>query len=356
MAAESQLRQLDGLRLSAADLCVETVVPDQGELLPCGVVAADAGLVSLALAPFHLELLHVSDNEGNVYLTEFFPLTTLADDLRGIFQSNPVLKAFVTRLGCEWPDLTDLWERADRNQPPMPRDIRLVADTIREIAEWAVAMELANKAPVSPLSRLVLHDGMLRSIMLRNEVISDRLPRWWHDIAWKSNGVAIAGVGKSSEIWDRLALPLSMDSRVRGQPFCYIRIPKEVEEKLSGRMGTRRLGFGHLVLLKTRSDELAQFLPVDLPEWIISDSAATQKVLASILQVSVSTFPQPGYPAPLQSAHESAHLSEFDAKILRDILVSALSRLVPPTEIEQTLRYWSFQQSKWRKAGRIGRA
>ena len=360
-AASSQVRNLSSLRMDVSRLEVVALRAPRQPVETCGVAAADAGQISVMLAPFHLELLHVADHSGRVHLTEFFPLTTLAQDLRAIFQGNAVLSRFAERLGCKWDDLSDLWETSGRAQPPMPRDVRLVADTLREIAEWAVAMELACEGPPAdpgpgePVTRLVLHDGMLRSITLRNEVINARLPAWWRDTAWKERRVAIAGVGKSSMVWQRLALSLSLDSRVRGAERCYVVIPPDFESALTRHPAGRRLGFGQMVLVKTRDDELGQLLPVDLPPWILADRDQAEAVLGTILHVSQTTFPMAGYPAPLESAHEASRLSEFDSKIVRDMLVQALAAELGGAELEQMLRYWAFQSSRWPKAGRIGR-
>ncbi|MCX7608289.1 MAG: hypothetical protein N2049_03600 [Anaerolineales bacterium] len=365
-AAEQQARTLVAMRWDVSRLEVRRLERSAQPAEIGGVVASDAGLVSVMLAPFHLELLHVADHRGRVHLTEFFPLTTLAADLREIFERNPVLQRFVERLGCKWDDLSDLWETSTRSQLPMPRDVRLVADTLREIAEWAVLMDLACEAddPLSgnaaaqrngPVRRVILHDGMLRSITLRDEIISTRLPAWWQNCAWREQGVMIAGVGKSSMVWQRLALSLSLDSRVRGVEHCYIPIPLELEAALARRPTGRRLGFGQLVLLKTRSDEMGQLLPVDIPFWIMQEREIVESVLAALLEASRATFPMPGYPAPLEAAHEASHLSDFDSKIVRDLLIQALGSQVSSAEMERMLRFWAFQRDKWPKTGRFGR-
>ncbi len=369
-AAGNQIRNLSALGMDVSRLEVVPLLPGQRGVETCGVAAADAGQISVMLAPFHLELLHVADHRGRVHLTEFFPLTTLSQDLQAIFEGNEVMARFADRLGCQWDDLSDLWESTARAQPPMPRDVRLVADTLREVAEWAVAMELAcedctalTDPPSLPgqvgdggaIRRLVMHDGMLRSITLRNEIIHTRLPSWWRDIAWQRHRVVIVGVGKSSVVWQRLALPLSLDSRVRGAEHCYIVIPPEVEAALTRHPSGKRLGFGQMVLVKTRGDELGQLLPVDLPPWILEDRAGTETVLGAVLEASRVTFPLPGYPAPLESAHEASRLSDFDSKIVRDMLVKALGEHMQGAELERMLRFWAFQNGKWPKAGRIGR-
>lgn len=306
----------------------------------------------------------MTDDRGRVHLSEFFPLTTLADDLTEVFERNRILREFAGHLLLHWRELTDLWERArDTGQPPLPRDVRVVADTMREIAEWAVAMHLALEAfPRQKfdgrLRGIVLHDGTLRSIPLRSDVICERLPAWWKTRAWGVERVAIVGVGKSSIIWQRLSLALGLDGRIQGHEACYVTVPPALEQELARpSFGTGRLGFGRLVLVKTRSgaESFGQFLPVDVPEWILADRAITNQVLAQVLKVSKTTFPQPGYATPLENAHESARLSEFDAKLVRDLLMTALRDIIPAPEYERMLRFWAFSESRWKKTGRIGK-
>ena len=52
---------------------------------------------------------------------------------------------------------------------------------MRKIAEWAVAMHLTldvlpRQETSSRLRRIVLHDGTLRPILLRSDIICERLP------------------------------------------------------------------------------------------------------------------------------------------------------------------------------------
>ncbi|MCX7963851.1 MAG: hypothetical protein D6691_00800 [Candidatus Hydrogenedentota bacterium] len=365
-AAKHQLEVLSTLQCDVSHLEVIQLPPTARQVPACGVVASDAGLVSIALSPFHLELLHVADDLGRVHVCEFFPLTTLANDLEEIFRSNKVLSEFVQRLECQWHELSELWQTSKRHQPPMPRDVRLVADTLREIAEWAVLMELACETHDgehvtgievggAQLRKVVMHDGMLRSVALRNDVVQERLPRWWREVGWREHGSIIVGVGKSSVLWHRLALSLSLDSRVRGTDYCFIPIPAEVEAQLTRNPSGRRLGFGQLVLLKTRPEELGMLLPIDLPEWVFADPELVKTVLSEVLATCQTTFPTPGYPAPLGAAHEASRLSDFDATIVRDLLIQALSKELSTVEFERMLRFWAFQRDKWPKTGRLGR-
>ena len=107
-AAQTQWEQFARLRLDVSDLEVCRIEKPEKPVETCGVVAADAGLASVALSPFHLELLHVTDDRGRVHLSEFFPLATLADDLAAVFERNRILREFAGHLLLDWRDLTDL--------------------------------------------------------------------------------------------------------------------------------------------------------------------------------------------------------------------------------------------------------
>ncbi|GIX43641.1 MAG: hypothetical protein KatS3mg130_0049 [Candidatus Sumerlaea sp.] len=96
-------------------------------------------------------------------------------------------------------------------------------------------------------------------------------------------------------------------------------------------------------------------LPIDLPEWVFADAELVKTVLSGVLATCQTTFPTPGYPAPLGAAHEASRLSDFDATIVRDLLIQALSKELSTVEFERMLRFWAYQRDKWPKTGRLGR-
>lgn len=351
-AALMQIRVLKSLKVDTRRLTIEPLQALGGSFECVSVVSADAGQISVMLAPFQLELLHVADSAGRVLLTTFFPLTTLAGDLESLFAQPGILQNLASRLACEYEDLSQLWYTASPSQPPLPRDVRLTAELLRELAEWGAAAELAAEARESQdLPRLVIRDGTLRSFSLRRSIFQERLPQWWCEVAWAKHRSIVAGISKRSSLWHRLGLSLSQDPRVRQAGCCYVVIPDWLESEVSRRPEGERLGFGRMVLLKTQPDSLSNWLPVDLPEWVVEDSALMQSVLAAIADSSRTTFPVPGYPAAIQAAHEAARLSEFDAKVVRDMIVRELAGLIPASELEQMLRYWAFQVHQWPKTG-----
>lgn len=71
-AAKHQLEVLSTLQCDVSHLEVIQLPRTARQVPACGVVASDAGLVSIALSPFHLELLHVADDLGRVHVCEFF--------------------------------------------------------------------------------------------------------------------------------------------------------------------------------------------------------------------------------------------------------------------------------------------
>lgn len=358
-AAATQWDALGRLRLDTSTLDVHPLPPGPSSTEAIGVVAADAGLVSVELTPFNLEFLYVADSRGRTHLAEIFPLTSLDENIRGILEGSPVLASFARRMEMNWTDVRSLWAGDGGNHHLFAADLRLVSDTLRELAEWAVCCELAATEPLSPAATprlLILHDGLLRSILFRTEEIREGLPHWWEQ-AWRERGAVIAGVGKSSLLWQRLALALDLDERVRAMDECYIVVPGEVEAALSGRRADGpRLGFGQLVLLKNRMQPSGLYLPIDLPRWVLADPNLTERTLAAISQVSKTAFPRPGYPAPLGDAHEAARLTDFDARVIRDQVVESLRALVEPDDFERLLRSWAFQPARWGKTGRLGKS
>lgn len=353
-AAQCQWRALENLRFDTRSLEVLPLPPTAPSTETVGVVAADAGLVSVELTPFNLELLYVADSRGRTHLAEIFPLTNLGDNIREILGQTPVLASFAGRMGLDWNEIGSLWLDETEVTHLFPQHVRVVADTLRELAEWAVCCELATTEEVSagpPPRLLILHDGLLRSILFRSEALREGLPKWWKQIH-RDRGVVLAGVGKSSLMWQRLALALDFDERVRSMEECLIIVPTEVEAALSGRTHHEpRLGFGRLVLLKSRLRPTGLYLPVDVPQWVIEDKELTIRTMSAISQVSQTSFPRPGYPAPLGDAHEAAHLTAFDARVIRDQVVEALRGIVRAEDFEPLLRAWAFQPDQWKKTG-----
>lgn len=350
-AATVQWQALDGPRTDTASLEVWPLAKQPRPMETLGVVAADAGLVSVELAPFSLEFLFVADSLRRVHLAEVFPISALGENLDVIFRDWPVLQRFTARLGLGWKEIATLWKKQVEAERLFASDVRLVADTLRELAEWAVCCELAAERIDAGASEgtLILHDGLLRSWLFRNEDLGNALKTWWRR-AWEEHGVALAGVGKSSLLWQRLALTLDMDPRVIAAKSCAVPVPEEIEAAVTGRRSDGPLlGFGRLILVKTALHPTGLYLPVDLPEWIRGDRESAEWVLGVLGQVSETSFPRPGYPAPLGDAHEMAHLTDFDARVIRDRVVESLRTLVEPEEFEKLLRMWAFQPPRWQK-------
>ena len=353
-AARNQAGLFGKLRLNVKELEIRPLPPPPADVVACGVVAADAGQISIELSPFSLEFLFVADDTGTAHVAEFFPLSTLKEDVEDLFARSAVLAGFATALGVKWPDFSSVWNAALEIDPAFAPDVHLIANTLREIAEWAVCVHLAEKAPTTGpgLRRVVLHDGMLSSFLMRIDIVREHLPAWWRDEAWERRGVALAGVGKSSRRWEELAVALELDSRVKSAQDCYVMVGEDVEAVMGRRrQAQQRQGFGELALMRLKGNSPGYWLPVDLPPWIAGDVATREAVLAVIAQSSRITFPRPGYPAPLGRAHEAARLTSFDASVVKDLVVRALREEMDEAEFEKLLRGWAFQPAGWEKVG-----
>lgn len=355
-AAKTQWKDLDVLRLEAHQLDVRPLPHVNPTADTIGVVAADAGLVSIELHPFNLEFLFVADSRENVHLAEILPLSILQEDIRALFERTPVLQEMLGALDMQWSGIERLWGKAAKRRL-FAEELRLAMDMLREFCEWAVCghlASLARKPRTASINRLILHDGLLRPVLFRFDEIRNGLENWWREFAWKQNGAVIVGVGKSSIVWRRLSLALEMDERVRELDQGYVLIDPDTEQQLTGRTaGSDRLGFSQLVLLKPCLPGTGYYLPVDVPEWLADDRKALEEVLCQISLVSRTSFPRPGYPAQLNRAHEAAHLTQFDAKVIRDMVMAAIRQQCSEAEYEQLVRSWSFQPGSWPKTGRL---
>lgn len=115
------------------------------------MVATDAGQTPLALEPMRIGVLRAACNNGEIHFELFIPLSPgHGEILRFCFDSNPRLKSFVKWLGIRPDTLLPETEFLRANLVAM----------LHELLERAGLLKLAAQ----PAPKLLLHDGLLRSI------------------------------------------------------------------------------------------------------------------------------------------------------------------------------------------------
>ena len=126
-------------------------------------VATDGGENKLSLDPIRLQIIRVADSDGEIYFEDFIPQSLQPEEIvRFFFQSNPKLQKFLAYVEVEWEELlpTGDFQRSHLLQ------------MLRELMEWAALLKLASQSP----PRLLIRDGLLRSVMLPKSVF-ERLKR-----------------------------------------------------------------------------------------------------------------------------------------------------------------------------------
>ena len=120
-------------------------------------VATDGGENRLSLEPIRLQVVRVADSLGEIYFEEFIAQSLEPEEIvRFFFQSNERLQRFVAYLHLDWEQLLP--------QSDFQRSHLL--SMLRELMEWAALLKLASQPP----AKLLIRDGLLRSVMLTDLV------------------------------------------------------------------------------------------------------------------------------------------------------------------------------------------
>src|SRR5439155_17389455 len=104
--------------------------------------------------------------------------------LRYFFQSNPALQKFVSYLGLDWDILRPASEFQASNLLAM----------LRELMEWAALLKLASQPP----AKLLLRDGLLRSVLLTDRVFQCLADKF--ETLTSKHGHLLVGVAKRSRV------------------------------------------------------------------------------------------------------------------------------------------------------------
>jgi hypothetical protein len=276
-------------------------------------VATDGGENRLNLEPIRMDILRVADSNGHVYFEEFIAQSLQPDEiLRFFFQSNNQLQAFIKELDFTWEDLLPKTDYQRGNLVSM----------LRELMEWAALVDLAKQSR----SRLLIRDGLLRSILL-NEKVFQRLAEKLEELT-NRNGHLLAGVAKRSKVLNYLSMALSLnESFTEGLPS-YAPIPAELEREAAPAqyrwVGSRAMGW--LCIAKLDQGENVPLLPVDISVW---HRHQVDEIMFLLHQSARGSFPMRGYPMALAQAHQHARIGGLEMQWLTQILLEQLAERDP---------------------------
>lgn len=165
-------------------------------------VATDGGENRLTFDPLNVEIVRVADSEGREHFQKFIALGGDPAQFEKYFREIPLLKGFLDRLGVTYRQLSYFLpgnKRHDDDQDkmgPSDEDLRKFVRSFRDIAEWAVLLELANTG--KGLRMLVIRDGLLRSKSMSipaMEAVAKAFRR-----SFDENATMLVGVAKRSKV------------------------------------------------------------------------------------------------------------------------------------------------------------
>lgn len=341
-ATLAELPKVDALRQKLRQLSVQEL--GYRQCLAVAPVATDGGENRLSFDPLNVEIVRVADSEGREHFQKFIPLSAEPARLQRLFDDVPLLKIFLERVGVTYRDLSYFLPGNKRTTDPdeerlgpSDEDLRKFVRSFRDIAEWAVLLDLAYSAKGVRL--LLIRDGLLRSKSMSIPAMV-ALARAF-ERAHQETGVMLVGVAKRSQVLSYLSLALTLEGTLRKLYPCFVEVPDELERECYNFARTWMQGqaFGKMHFAKLAEGLDTAVFPVDIPSWLLPRRKEVLEYLAETAKVS---FPIPGYPQPLVRAHENANLRGLEMSVLGDLLVKTVADQMPDREAERIVRHVAF--------------
>ncbi len=335
-AALVELPKVERLRTLIRDLMVTEL--GYRQCLAVAPVATDGGENRISFDPLNIEILRVADSEGREHIQQFVPIGGEPSLFKEAFESIPVLKEFLKRLGLPYEQLSYFLPKpiksSDKDLGPTDEDVRKYLRSFRDIIEWAVVLDLAWAG--KGVKMLVIRDGLLRSKSMSIPAmlaLADAFKKAYHD-----TGSMVVGVAKRSKVLSYLSLALTLEGTLRKPYPCFLEVPRKLEEECYNFAGTWMQGqaFGQMHLAKLAESPDTQIFPVDIPEWLLPKR---KEVLEYLAETAKASFPIPGYPQPLVRAHENANLRGLEMSVLGDLLTRSVAEQVKDNEVERVIRH-----------------
>ena len=268
-------------------------------------VATDGGENRLSLEPIQVQVIRVADSLGEIYFEDFVAQSLTPEEiLRFFFRSDQRLQRFLTYLQLDW---NELLPRSDLQRSQL-------LSMLRELMEWAALLKLASRPP----ARLLIRDGLLRSVLL-TDLVFQRLREKFEKLTAK-HGHLFVGVAKRSRVLSYLSVALGLDAEFSSGIPAYLPVPVELERQAAPTqyrwIGSRAMGLLHIARLD--KGEAVPLLPVDIAAWQVERAG---EAMALLHQSARASFPLRGYPQPLVQAHEHARLGGLEIELLESMLL-----------------------------------
>ncbi len=338
IAVKAEALNVDKIRQKVQDFEVIPLEPRQCHSV--APVAMDGGENQISFDPVHIEILRVVDSNDNDHLLEIIPLSESIDYIERRFNEVPILKRLLERLGVNYEKLSYFLPAAGGGTPKQRgRDLRSFLQVYRDIAEWAVLLDMAWGDTTG--KTLLIRDGLLRTIYFRGsgdleKSAFGRLRESFRQ-SYEEKGTFLVGVAKKSKVLNYLSLALTLEGTLKKSYPCFIEIPEEIEkEAYTFERDWMVPSFGKLHLVKLNPDPGGYIYPVEVPGWLMG---RRKEVLECLLGCSDRSFPIPGYPYPLVKAHENAVLQDLEMSVITDIVVDEFANRFDKKDGD---RLWSY--------------
>jgi hypothetical protein len=193
---------------------------------------------------------------------------------------------------------------------------------LRELLEWAALLRLAAQRQPT----LLLRDGLLRSIMLRERVFQALRARF-EELTTQNNHLLI-GAAKRSAVVNYLSVAFGVNETFQETAPAYVCVPPELEREAAPVqyrwIGDRAMGQLYLAKLDVGTD--VPVLPIDVAAWQID---RVDEAMCYLRRSARGSFPRRGYPHELLMAHEHAKLSALEVEMLESELLRELTARDP---------------------------
>jgi len=212
---------------------------------------------------------------------------------------------------------------------------------LRELLKWAGILKLASQPP----PRLILRDGLLRSVLL-NERLFQRIRERLETLT-KRHGHLWAGVAKRSSILSYLSLALDMNNAFDAGTPAWAEIPPALEREAAppSYRWVQGRNMGRLHLARLDAGNHIPLLPVDLAFWQME---RREETLAILRESARGSFPLRGYPMVLFEAHQKACFTPLDIHWLEQNTLEELARRDPQAGKKAVLqRLWGRNFVEW---------
>jgi hypothetical protein len=316
LALNQEWPLLSATQKKVARLKPKPIQPRLADLRPLpavATVATDGGENRLSLDPIQVQIIRVADSLGVIYFEDFVAQSLTPEEIvRFFFRSDQRMQRFLAYLQLEWEQLLP---RSDFQRSHL-------LSMLRELMEWAALLKLASQPP----AKLLIRDGLLRSVLLTDEVFQKLKEKFERLTA--RHGHLLTGVAKRSNVLSYLSVALGLSrSFADGQPG-YLDVPAELEQEAAPVqyrwIGSRAMGVLHIARLDRGGG--VPLMPVDIAVW---QQARVGEAMSLLHESAHASFPLRGYPQALVQAHEHAHLGGLEIEMLERLLLEQVAERDP---------------------------